>query len=134
MFGRKTTRVSSRCARPNFLSLDHIDRQKQFNSALLCEIDKIGRKTCLICFHPTRADRNPFGFEKRVRHCAADQDRVRFLHQRFEHADFIRNFGAAHDDDKGLFRFIELFVEIFQFFLHQETHRADLHEHRDAGS
>ena len=62
------------------------------------------------------------GFEKGVRHRAADQNRVSLFHQRLEYADLIRNFCPTHNNKERLGRMVELFVQIAQFLFHEETH------------
>src|SRR5205823_1988325 len=56
------------------LRFDNIDRQEKFHAALLRKIEKFGRQVCFVRFNAAVTDRNSLGFEKRIRHRAADQD------------------------------------------------------------
>ena len=118
MFARQAAGVSSRRACANFLRFENIDRQEKFHAALLRKIEKFGRQVCFVRFNAAVTDRNSLGFEKRIRHRAADQDRIGLFHQRFEDADFIGDFRSAHDHDERLDRVVQLFMEILQLLLH----------------
>src|SRR6202022_3088420 len=107
---------------------------KKFDAALLRKIEKFRCEVRFVRFDATGADWNSLGFEKRLPHPPADQDRVGLLHQRFEDADFIGHLRAAHDYEEGLGRIIQLFVQILQLLLHQKAHRAFFDELRHADS
>ena len=89
---------------PNFLRFQRIDRQKKSYSSFLCQIDNFTGEIELVRFHPALADRNSLRLPKRVRHRAADQNGVGLFHQRLDHADLVRDFRAAQNDDERLGR------------------------------
>ena len=118
MFARQAAGVPSRRAGANFLRFEDIDRQQKFHAALLRKIEKFGRQVCFVRLNAAGTDRNSLGFEKRIRHRAADQNRLGLFYQRFENADLIGYFRSAHDHDERLGRVVQLFMEILQLLLH----------------
>ncbi len=57
-------------------------------------------RSSLSAFDPAASHVNALGFEKGVRHRAADQNGVGLFHQRFDHADFVGNLRATEDDQE----------------------------------
>ena len=99
---------------------------------LLRQIEQLFCQNKLVGFDSAFSNWNPLRHKKCVRHGAADQNSISFFQQRLEHADFIRNLRAAHDNEEWLRWTVELFVQIFQFLFHQEAHGAFRNEFRDA--
>ena len=95
VLGREAAGISHVRARKNFICLDHIDGNEKLHAALLREVQKLSRETDLVRFNAARADWNSLRFQKRVRHGAADENRVRLFHQRFQNTDFVRHLGAT---------------------------------------
>ena len=94
-----------------------------FTSRFFRECEKFVGQINFVGLDPACANRNSLRLEKRVRHRAANQNRVGLFHQRLHHSDFIRHFRAAHDDDERFARVIEFLVQIVKFLFHQQTHR-----------
>ena len=95
MLRREPARISDRRAGANLLRFYCINRKQQFYSALLREIENFARQIDLVRFNAARANRDPLGLKKCVRHRTADQKRVGFFHQRFQNADLIGNLRSA---------------------------------------
>ncbi len=74
----------------------------------------------LIVFHAAVADGDALGLVKRVRHRAADQERVRLFHQRFDDADLVGHLRAPKDDHEGPRGFGKFSLEVFEFLLHEQ--------------
>ena len=66
--------------------------------------------------------------EERVRHRAADQDRIDFVEQIFDQPDFVGDLRAAHDCDRRPLRILRDLPQSVGFAHHQESRRALLRE------
>ena len=110
--------ISDLCANFDFLRFHDVDRQLQLDAALFRKIDKFIGEIDFVRLHAALTNRNPLRFEECVRHRPANQNRVGLFHEGFEHADFVGNLGAPHDDEERFGRLVEFLVQIFQFLLH----------------
>ena len=116
-----------------FVRLQRIEREEKPDAFLLRVLEQLAREIELVRLDLARADRDPLRFPERVRHRTADENGVGFFHERFDDANFIRDFRAAHDDDERPGRILEFSAEKLQLLLHQEPHRRLLDEFRNAG-
>ena len=66
----------------------------------------------------------PCALQERVGHRAADQDRVDFVQQVSDDADFVGNFGAAQNRDVRTLRIFGDCAQRLELAHHQETRRA----------
>ena len=84
----------------DFFCAEHVERQEKANAFFFGQLHELVCEIEFVTLYPAATHTDPFGFEEGVCHRAADQNRVGFFHQRLDHADFVRNFGAAQDDDE----------------------------------
>ncbi len=86
----------------------------------------------LVVFDARAADGDALSLEKRVRHRAADQDRIDLGQQISDQPDLVGDFCAAQDRDRRVLRILGDRAQRLEFAHHQESGRALRDEARDA--
>ena len=132
VFWREPTSISNCRANANFFRFHGVDRNQKFHAPFLRQVENFTRKIEFIRFHTACADRDSLRLKECICHGAADQNAVGLSHQRFQNTDFVGNLRSAQNDDERFDRFIEPFAQMFQLFLHQDTHRRFCHKFCDA--
>ena len=115
-----------------FLGHAGVGRQQEAHALRLGLRQQLEREVELVGFDAAVAGLVALRLAEGVGHRAADQEGVGFLHQAGNHLDLVGDLRATHDDEEGLLGGLQFAVEVFEFALHQEAHRALRHEMRHA--
>ena len=102
------------------------------DAALVRVGDDRPRRLELVVLDERPADRDALRLEERVRHRAADEQRVDLAEQVLDDLDLVRDLRAAEDGDERALGRAERVAEILQFLLHQQPGRRLRQELRDA--
>ena len=97
-----------------------VDGQKQFDLALFGLLQRCARDVELVHFDERFTGSLSLRVEERVRHGAADEQRIHLAEQRVDDFDFVRDLCPANDGDERTVRLCHGFAQIVEFFLHQE--------------
>jgi hypothetical protein len=110
-----------------------VDGEEEVDAARLRLLEDGAREVELVLLHLRLADRDALCLQERVRHRAADADRVGLRDEVLEHLDLVGHLGAAQDRDERLRRVREGLPEVLDLLLDEEAGRLLFHEPRHAG-
>src|SRR5258707_12869179 len=85
------------CSRPKFVGLEIIHWQQKLDPFLFSQAQDLLGKMDFVLLHPAGAGGNPQGSIKGISHRASDQEYIRFLHERFNDTDLIRNLRSSQN-------------------------------------
>ena len=85
------------------------------------EPGQLARQLMLVFLYERFAHLLTGGLQKRISHAAANDERVHFLHQVANHADFVTDLGASQDRYEGPLRPLHGLAQVFELLFHQEA-------------
>ena len=100
---------------------DVIDRQQELQLPGFCRAQKLARQVDFVRFDQRFSHLLALSFQERVRHAAADDEGVDFIHEVLDDADFVAHLGAAQNGDKRLLGMLQGLAQISEFFFHEQA-------------